>query len=325
MDVIGYALAQAIPKTVDVPGVNGVYKADVSPQIFDQGMALLPNGTILIVGGKSGSGDGISDTKAYDPVANTYTAKASPGVWRGQGVCALADGRVFACGNLADTGATKAVRLYDPTANTWATGTNPHPTADAYYYGGLTRQIPDGRVVVISNDWSASAEVRLWTPSTQAWASGTAMPTAGSVRGEVLPNGTILAVRDEATLASYAYDPVANTWTTKATIPNQRRKPGVVALTDGNVLFQGGEDNSSVARTDGHIYDYATNTWKGSGSSLAEGHAYVPAVRFNANNDAFIAGTYNSNTGWNKTEVVRPASTKATPGRSALLAYLASK
>src|SRR2546423_14819768 len=83
---------------------------------------LLVNGTVLIAGGKDGSGHALPDAEIFDPSTGQYTpisaAMPTP-VW-GHTATLLADGAVLIAGGHDDSGLPVAsAQLFDPSSGTF--------------------------------------------------------------------------------------------------------------------------------------------------------------------------------------------------------------
>jgi hypothetical protein len=100
------------------PGAGWVARAPIPQARNNMNTVLLPDGTILAVGGNS-SGDYASPQRQallYDPAANTWTALASQ-VWpRGYHSTAvlLPDGRVLSAGDTSGSPGDHTVEIYSP-------------------------------------------------------------------------------------------------------------------------------------------------------------------------------------------------------------------
>ncbi len=132
---------------------------------------------------------------------------------------------------------------------------------------------PTGVIYAIGG-WNGSnsiATVEALDPATGIWSTKTSMPTARNGLGAVTAsNGKIYAIggfncscswMGGPTLATVEeYDPTADTWVTKASMPTARTWPGVAAANNGKIYVIGGFDgNRSLPTVE--QYDPATDTW----------------------------------------------------------------
>jgi hypothetical protein len=86
------------------------------------------------------------------------------------------------------------------------------------------------------------------------------------VRGphRLLPNEKLLVAGGESGIAltsAEMYDPVANTWTTVASMNTPRFRHTAVLLPDGRVLVAGGYSSSGSSLVEAEIYDPQADIW----------------------------------------------------------------
>ena len=91
---------------------------------------LLPNGTVLVVGGRSSSVPYLSSAEIYDPTDRTWTTTGSMNTGRiFHTATLLPNGSVLVVGGYQYPGNLSSAELYDPAAGTWtATGSLTAPT-----------------------------------------------------------------------------------------------------------------------------------------------------------------------------------------------------
>src|SRR5262249_4417881 len=90
----------------------------------------LQDGTVLVVGGRDGSGNHLATAEIYDPNAKTFSATAGP-LSNGRELhtaTLLPDGRVLIAGGLITSGpistAVQAAEIYDPVNKTFSSAGN---------------------------------------------------------------------------------------------------------------------------------------------------------------------------------------------------------
>ena len=167
---------------------------------------------------------------------------------------AVLNGKIYAIGGLdADVRATSTVEVYNPVTNTWATAAdipsaNHHNAAAVaagklYSFGGLSKST--AVYDAINNSWSLVAPSFYGHPGTAA---------VGVIDDKIYvaggsADGTALEV----------YDPVANTWTPRASMKVARNHcaGGVI---NGKFYVAAGRGSAS-APTALEVYDPQTNTW----------------------------------------------------------------
>jgi len=164
------------------------------------------NGVLYAVGGyvHPGGAQMQSDTvEAYDPVADTWTLKASmPTPRSGLGV-GVVNGILYAVGGSSWSG---EVQAYDPTTNTWATKAK-IPTKRA----GLGVGVMNGLVyavggVPIPGDTQGFLKViEVYDPSTNTWTTKAPMPTARTELGVGVLGNSLYAIGGYFPLSSNSY------------------------------------------------------------------------------------------------------------------------
>jgi N-acetylneuraminic acid mutarotase len=218
---------------------------------------LLPNGTVLIVGGNHGVVDDyarLSSAELYDPDTGTWTAAGEMNVRRsGHSATLLPDGTVLVAGGVEGFDeAWASSELYDPATRTWtATGAMTVPrlahTATLLPNGTVLVAGGDGGPEVASSTVLASAE--LYDPLSGTWAStGTMTERRWLHTATLLQDGTVLVVgsglldRDDSQPSATAelYDPSEGTWTATASLSVARHFHTATRLPDGSVLVAGG-------------------------------------------------------------------------------------
>jgi len=170
-----------------------------------------------------------STVEAYDPVANTWTTRASMPTPRWGSTVSVVNGQIYAIGGWGGWPELSVVEVYDPVADAWST------------------------------------TVPVNTATTAAGTAGAAlapMPTARDDFGFSVLNGVIYAIGgdtnsfDDAartpccTTVVEAYDPVANTWSTKTPMPTIRDDFDA-SLVDGVIYAIAGSRDGMFSNTTG--------------------------------------------------------------------------
>ncbi len=219
--------------------------------------APLPDGRVLVAGGRAASGPprSLASAERYDPAFDRWAAAAPMGTTREFATAtALRDGRVLVVGGYARLGldaALASAELYDPAADRWIPAA---PLADgrANHRAVL---LPDGRVLVVAGRRAVSADAELasaelYDPAADRWAPAGALAVARARPAVVLlSGGEVLAVggyRDGGTredpgmlATAERYDPRANVWRSAAPMARRRYEPVAVPLPGGQVLVAG--------------------------------------------------------------------------------------
>jgi hypothetical protein len=221
---------------------------------------LMPDGTVLVVGGQTSSGGSyLSAVESYSPTAAAWTSLASlPSPLAYHTATLLPDGRLLVVGGYGNSGPTTQVLLYNPTTNAWSSSPAPlpHPlyqhTATLLFDGGA-----DGLVLV-----------------------------AGGNDGNAEYN------------ASYLYNPVTNSWsTTGGSKPLTTARFGHTAtlLPDNNVLISGGYTTQGTpVATELEMFNLAISSWTPVGT-FASGPRAAHTMTLGLNGDVYAIGGANKN------------------------------
>jgi hypothetical protein len=191
---------------------------------------LLPNGTVLVVGGQDGRGPGLIHATAeiYDPATEQWTVTGP-----------MAVGRMFHTATLLSNGKVLV-----------SGGSTP-----------ITSECPIGCV-------ASSAE--LFDPSTGVWTATGAMSGPHMLNtATLLPSGEVLVVGgDGFNIASRAetYDPVTEQWSPTGSMAGGVTGGHTATLLQtGKVLVAGGLISTAVCTPGAELYDPATDTWAAAG------------------------------------------------------------
>jgi len=191
-------------------------------QRYTQGGGVV-NGILYVVGGFNGFVN-LDTVEAYNPATDTWTTKAPMPTVRATPGVGVVNGILYAAGGNSEvngTGTLSVVEAYDPVTNTWTTKA-PMPATQSHFGVGVVNGI---------------------------------LYTVGGISGQSAPYGG-----DGGTVAILqAYDPITNTWTTKAPMPTVRHTPGVGVV--NGILYVAGGQGPSGTLTTVEAYDPITNTW----------------------------------------------------------------
>ena len=235
---------------IPVAGAGGVWIPTgtmVTPRYYQMAVRLL-DGRVLVIGGQSDAGDGLTSAELYDPATGTWSATGDMlGPTGGFPATLLRDGTVL-------VGARdQSAEVYDPATGTWsATGkmVSERP-------GGTATLLRNGKVLVAGYGNGTS---ELYDPDRGTWtATGKMTRPRHSQTAILLSDGKVLvagghAPRDEPTDAAELYDPDTGTWTAIANMqaPHDTFWTTLL-LRDGKVLV--------VDPGESEVYDPTTGTW----------------------------------------------------------------
>jgi hypothetical protein len=209
--------------------------------------ALLPDGRVFVAGG-DGIASGVdtsSTAEIYDPAANAWTPAASMATPRSNFTATpLGNGKVLVAGGTLGVTSNPA-ELYDASTNTWSAAGS---MLNARNFHTATL-LPSGKVLVVGGyNPGGLATVELYDPATNLWSPAASMAnpryahTATLRRsGRVLvTGGTAGWPTQSSTATAELYDPSTDSWTTVASMTNERASHTATLLTDGSVLVCGG-------------------------------------------------------------------------------------
>lgn len=188
-------------------------------------------------------------------------------------------------------GDSNHLRIYDPLFDTWSNGPNSPGVASSEGYFGATAADGSGTLnvyIIGGRAGSVLSQNLKYNPVTDTWATNAPMPTAragagiavvdnkihviGGRNGTVPFSGTPLSAHE-------VYDPVANTWASRAPLPTPRSGVAAVEL-NGLIYVMGGWKlvaGAPVLQNIVEVYDPLTNSWS-SAAPMPTARAYFGAA-----------------------------------------------
>ncbi len=270
---------------------TGVFTSQVAPDsIFCSGMAELPDGRVLVVGGYGGLSTGnlgIVDTTIFDPATSSWTRVADMHYARWYpDLTELADGRYVAIsGNTTDPNSwADTPEVFDPTTGQWTvlTGVSTSQVHEEEY--PFSYLIPNGNVFTIgpSEDKSFELNVGAKTWTQVGGASGVVNGSSVMYRpGKVLYSGGAADLNSstpaKATTAVIDLTAATPTWHQTASMAHARIYHTLTMLADGTVLAVGGEPTAgqtgqsevSGGVLPSEIWNPDTQTWSAAAATGA--------------------------------------------------------
>lgn len=249
-----YDLAGAVVngKIYAIGGYNGTVRDNV--EVYDsradtwttvasmptkrQGLtAAVVDSVIYAIGGYN-TGSELGTVEAYNPATDSWSTRASMPTPRHWISSAVMGGTIYVVGGY--NGSTlKTVEAYDPATDSWMTKASlPSPTRS------IVAGVINGKLYTIAgNDGTTVFEydrdMDTWT--TKSSQASWNYPSGTVVNGQIYVLGACCTVANVA-----AYDPAANVWLTKTSMPTARYTIAVGVV--GNVIYAiGGRDNPSAA------------------------------------------------------------------------------
>jgi hypothetical protein len=281
---------------------------------------LLPNGKVLVVGGRDADSNSTNTALLYDPGSDTWSS-AGPLITPRDSHTAtlLPDGTVLVAGghNSNTSSDLDTAQVYTPNsgAGTWSGET----TFTTARYSHTATLLPNGQVLVAGGQDAsgvATASCELFDYAAGTWTSTGSLPLrrAGS-QAILLPSGKVLVTgglgENNASQASCElYDPVSGTWTVTGSLATARWGHTATLLPKGKVLVAGGiyrAGGNDTTLGSCELYDPATGLWSTTGSFNT--YREFQTATLLPNGRVLAAGGYQSNTAYYlaSTELYDPA------------------
>jgi N-acetylneuraminic acid mutarotase len=233
-------------------------------------------GAVLALTASALGGCGGGSTAIAPVRAPTWSARAPMLQARVLFGADVVNGRIYAIGGwgsdfTASHGAhyVDDVESYDPSTNTWtveSTGTSPRYGFSVAAIGNVLYKV-GGDSICCDEAYAVDA----YDTSSHTWMSKAGMSASRTEFGAVAINNVLYAVgglhfidpfagpAKVVTNTMEAYDPSANTWTSRASMPTARRSIAVGVV--NNILYVIGGFGASGVLSTVEAYDPVTNTW----------------------------------------------------------------
>ena len=237
---------------------------------FCSGHATLPDGRVIVQGGTADPArqiDGVSDTNAFDPWAETWIRLTDTHLARWYPtLTALPDGRLLATAGLifAEPREDATIpEIYDPVADTWTLLPQAELAQNLY---PITFVLPDGKLFYNAN----FRDTLVLDPATWTWQPvGDSTFAHSEGTGVMYRPGKILRMGGgEVGIAQCEVIDMtapAPAWRPIAPLSFPRRRPDLTLLPDGTAIAIGGsiegQSSPECAMHAAEIWDPDTETW----------------------------------------------------------------
>ena len=220
---------------------------------------------------------GTNKLEVYDPATDTWTTKTNMPTERHQMAAGAIDGKLYVVGGWnthwrSEMGINK-LEVYDPATDTWSTKANMPTSRD-----GPAAAAIDGKLYVVGgwNGTDFTPALEVYDPATNTWSTKANMPTPRINPAAVAIDGKLYVVGGRnvpptthcsSGCQNYntgldvleVYDPVTDTWSTKANMPTGRH--GLAAVPIFGLLYAVGGQNSQGLSKKLEVYDPVTDDW----------------------------------------------------------------
>jgi len=232
---------------------------------------LLPNGKVLVVGGRDFNGGVLNSAELYDPSTGMWSNTGNLNTSRfAHAAALLPNGKVLVIGGYGVShplNILNSAELYDPATGTWSITGNLNTPRAGWHTATLLK---NGKVLVVGGivdgDLRLTNSAELYDPATGTWMSTGSLKSGQYSTAMLLPNGKVLVFdwEDGAEL----YDPATGTWSITVDAIPCRGEYTVTLLKNGKVLLAGGWDCDigGVASKSAWLYDAATGELTNTGS-----------------------------------------------------------
>ena len=321
---------QPEPTEVYDPGSQTFATQTAPDSVFCSGMAELPDGRVLVVGGYGGLSTGqigIVDTTIFDPTTNSWSRVADMHYPRWYpDLTELADGRFVAIsGNTTDENHwADTPEVFDPSTGQWTalTGVSTSQVHEQEY--PFSYLIPNGNVFTIGPSEDQSFELNV-NAKTWTQVGGSSGVVNGSsvmyLPGKVLYSGGAANLNSStpaaATTSVIDLTAATPTWHQTASMAHARIYHTLTMLADGTVLAVGGEPTAgqtgpsevSGGVLPSEIWNPATQTWSPA-AATGTTRGYHSTALLMPDGTVLVGGSGHANpglAGQNSSQVYSPA------------------
>ena len=263
---------------------------------------LLPNGKVLVAGGRSADRR-LASAELYDPSTGTWSFTGSLGMSReAHAATLLGNGKVLVAGGFANSccgqsDLTNTAELYDPATGEWSFTGN----LNVLRLDHTATLLSNGKVLFagggIGGAFSATNTAELYDPATGMWSlTGKLSETRVGHQATLLQDGKVLVAGgcgDEECFdylgSTEVFDPNTETWSITGGHNTPRNGHTLTLLQNGNVLMSGGQSRPFPFTLDtAELYNPATGRWSYTGSLLKRRSAAT--VTLLRNGQVLVAG-----------------------------------
>lgn len=239
-EVLSIGQGQLATLEVYDPASNTWQTRSPAPHTKSAAAVAAIDGKLYVTGGFIASGAPDAATDIYDPATDTWSSGAPMPTPRGGAAAAVVDGILYVIGGLNATGQIsttyQTVEGYNPTSNTWLTGSlmpTPRFAAAAGVIDGLI-YVAGGEKTIGATGAQLFATLEVYNPRTDTWSTKSSMPlprrfaAAGVIDDRLYVAGGVTP--DGETNAVLIYHPQADAWTASVALAEDRAGAAGVVL-----------------------------------------------------------------------------------------------
>jgi len=278
---------------------------------------MLPNGKVLIAGGRGGLSSYLSTAELYDPTTDTWTNTGAMNIARmAHQATLLSNGKVLVTGgNVSDASDARA-ELYDPPTGKWTLAGSAMTKRSAY----TATLLRNGKVLItgVESTWNRRSFAEMYDPASSKWTATTALPDVrAGYTATLLSNGKVLVAGGRwGTGGSWSiigdaklYDPTTERWTATGEMKVQRWRHAATLLSDGKVLVAGGSGSWLNPLSSAELYDPKTGKWTLTGAMGKERYDHTATIL--SDGQVLVSGSYeNAGDALSSAEVYTPGTGK---------------
>jgi hypothetical protein len=227
---------------------------------------MLPNGTVLVVGGQDNLGFSLTLKEVFDPAVGSWSPTGPLNTARySGGSTLLPDGRMLYVGGFSSvTGFLTNAEVYNAANKTWTSVPGLKNSRDIL----TATLLLDGKVLVVGGFGGPGfvSESEVYDPVAETWTvSGELHSVRLSHTATLLPNGKVLIAGGEGSLVNATdsvelYDPGSGSFTTISPMNVARENHTATLLNNGKVLVAAGFGRSGPTNSC-ELYDPITGVW----------------------------------------------------------------
>ncbi|WP_313292566.1 Kelch repeat-containing protein [Faecalispora jeddahensis] len=233
-------------------------------------MSVFYNGEIYMFGGQTYvSGGSVTVTNmaiAYNPTTDTYRTLANLPAVINWGSCAEVGGKIYLFGGTTTSAnALNAAYVYNPTTNTYSI-IKSMPTVKF----GMACAAVDGKIYLFggTNGSTVVNTAYVYSPANDTYTAIASLSVGrygaicAVINSIIYIFGGAMSTSDGSLVTNTAvsYNPITNTYTSLATLPNARTTSGCAVV--GNEIFMSGGGIGGYGTASTIAYNYLSNTYR---------------------------------------------------------------